>query len=205
MLLLSFLILCVHYSLTQSCFFSPSYSCVFIVLWHYHAFLVLLTPVCWVFSDTVMLFLSLLLCVQYSLTLSCSSSLPFYSAACSVFSDIFMCFFSFFLLHCVQFSNLWYCHALLLVCVQYSLTLSCPSSPLCSVFFDTVLPFFSSVFIILWPCYAPLLSVQYSMTLSCSSSHYSVFSIIWLSCSSYSSVRVQYSQSLTVSCTSSSS
>ena len=100
---------------------------VFIILWHCHAFLVL-TPVCSLFSDTVMLFLSFLL-----------------------------------------------------LCVQYSLTLSCPSSPLYSVFFDTVMPFFSSVFIILWHCYALLLlCVQYSLMLSCSSSHNSVFSIIWL-------------------------
>ena len=58
MLFLSFLLLCVQYSLTLSCFSSPSYSCVSIILWHCHAFLLLLTPVCSVFSDTVMLFFS---------------------------------------------------------------------------------------------------------------------------------------------------
>ena len=116
---------------------------VFIILWHCHAFLVL-TPVCSLFSDTVMLFLSfLLLCVQYSLTLSCFSS-PSYS--------------------CV-FSILWHCHALLLFLltplhVQYSLTLLCASSPssysivFSSVISDTVMPFFSSVFSILWCCHA---------------------------------------------------
>ena len=93
------------------------------------------------------------------------------------------------------FSILWHCHVLLLLCVQYSLTLSCPCSPLYSLFSDPVMHLFSSVFSILWLCHAllaplyvfgilrvwqchvllllnPPCTVTLTVTLSCSSPFY---------------------------------
>ena len=145
MLFLSFLLLCVEYSLTLSCFSCP-YFCVFSILWHCHALL---------------LFLFTLLHVQYSLTFLCASSPSSYSTVfSSVISDTVMPFFS------SVFSILWHCHVLLLLCVQYSLTLSCPSSPLYSLFSDPVMHLFS-VFSILWRCHALLLTTLCSVLSDC--------------------------------------